>query len=67
MLCLGKILTLGTNPGACDLWFREIHYSLLIFGPEEEYWHLTLPISIKAAPRDAHHLPSHILQSDKLV
>lgn len=64
-LCLGKAL--GVNPVACDLWFREIHRPLLIFGSEEEYWHPTLPTSAKAAPKDAHHLPSHVLQHGKLV
>lgn len=67
MLCLGKALALGVNPVACDLWFREIHHSLLIFGSEEEYWHPTLPTPVKAAPQDAHHLLSHMLQSGKLV
>lgn len=37
MLCLGKVLTLGMNPVACDLWFREMHHSLLIFGSEKVY------------------------------
>lgn len=62
MLCLGKVFTLGMNPATCDLWFREIHHSLLIFGSEEVYWHPTLAIYIKAAPQDTHHFPSYILQ-----
>lgn len=66
MLSLGKALTLGVNPVVCDLCFREIHHSLLISG-SEEYWHPTLPTSVKAAPQDAHHLPSHMLQSGNIV